>query len=350
MPRPLRIAAYALAGLTLVPLALLGVLTLTEWWPPKDVAQAVVGGAPGPLPTRLTLLTWNIGYAAMDRQTDFFMDGGRMSLGRSGSAVRANLAAIGALLRTRAPDVVILQEVDERARRSHGVGERASLERVLGDYAHTFTPNYRVPYVPVPLGHAMGGVRSGLLTLSRVTPLEARGLRLPGRQSWPNRLFNLKRAVTVVRLAVVGGRELVLVHVHLTAFDSVGNLRPLEEAFVRARVLREAEAGRYVIVGGDWNSELPGPGKPPCAPGMDDRSWLIDMPADFAPPGWTWAVGGNAPTVRTLGAPLSERTTCYAHIDGFLLSPGVELLRAQTLDLGFENSDHNPVEIEVALH
>ena len=36
-------------------------------------------------------------------------------------------------------------------------------------------------------------------------------------------------------------------------------------------------------------------------------------------------------------------------IDGFILSPNVTLESVETLDLGFANSDHNPVRISVEL-
>lgn len=350
MRRALKIAALALAALVALFVLLVGGLTLSEWWPPPDESLKVSGGAATPLPAELKLLTWNIGYAAMDSETDFFMDGGRMSHGRSAEAVQANLAAITAVLREHKPDLVMLQEVDMHASRSYGIDERGQLEASLKDYAAAFTTNYNVPYVPVPFGSPMGGVRSGLLTLTRTTPAEAHGLRLPGRQAWPNRLFNLKRMLTLVRLPAPGGKQLVLINAHLTAFDSVGNMRPLELAYLRERILAEQSAGSYVIVGGDWNSAMPGGKTPACDKSQDDRSWLIDMPADFIAAGWTWAAGLNAPTVRTLGAPRNSRSTCYAYIDGMLLSPGVELRRASTVDLNFQNSDHNPVEVEVTLH
>ena len=327
----------------------IGLLLLSEWQPPTDETYAVTGGSPGPLPATLRLISWNVGYAAMDRQTDFFMDGGRMSRGRSAAAVQENLTQIQTLLQTRRPDVALLQEVDQPSTRSYRIDERAQITAGLPDYAPIYTLNYNVPYVPVPLRQPMGGARSGLLTLSRVTPIEAHGLRLPGRQAFPNRLFNLKRTVSLLRLPAPSGRQLVLIHAHLTAFDSVGNMRQLESAFVRDIIVREQAQGHHVVIGGDWNSALPGSTTPPCSATQDDRSWLVDMPPDYAPPGFRWAVGTNAPTVRTLGAPRNGQTTCYAYIDGFLLSPGITLRRVETLDLGFQHSDHKPVEIEITL-
>ena len=43
------------------------------------------------------------------------------------------------------------------------------------------------------------------------------------------------------------------------------------------------------------------------------------------------------------------QNTQYYVIDGFIISPNVRLEFVKTLDLGFENSDHNPVHIQVTL-
>lgn len=350
MAKPLRIGIAIVASLVGLFLLLLAILSLTEWWPAVDETYTVSGGVPGAVPPALKIVTWNVGYAGLDSQTDFFMDGGKMSRGRSAEAVRENMAAITQVLRDHHPDIALLQEVDIEAARSYGIPEKAQLQQSFSEYASVFTQNYKVPFVPVPPSHPMGGAQSGIFALSRTQPLEAHGLRLPGRQAWPNRLFNLKRTLSVLRFAAPNGKQLVVVNAHLTAFDSVGNMRQLESAMVREKVLAEQQAGNYVIVGGDWNSALPGKATPPCNKDQDDRSWLIDMPQDFAPAGWNWAVGTNAPTVRTLGAPMNAKTTCNAYIDGFLLSPGIELKRVATVDLGFLHGDHNPVEMEIVLH
>ena len=60
----------------------------------------------------------------------------------------------------------------------------------------------------------------------------------------------------------------------------------------------------------------------------------------------------TVPTCRLLNQPYdpsdTENTQYYA-IDGFLVSPNVEVSAVKTLDLGFENSDHNPVLLTVSL-
>ena len=66
------------------------------------------------------------------------------------------------------------------------------------------------------------------------------------------------------------------------------------------------------------------------------------------PAGWRYAFDGTNPTCRLLDQPYCEDCQLYV-IDGFILSPNVELTQVETVHLDFTNSDHNPVRLEVRL-
>ena len=60
----------------------------------------------------------------------------------------------------------------------------------------------------------------------------------------------------------------------------------------------------------------------------------------------------SAPTCRLLNRPYDpaeDETTQFYVIDGFIISPNVRLDGVETVNLGFENSDHNPVKLSVSL-
>ena len=68
--------------------------------------------------------------------------------------------------------------------------------------------------------------------------------------------------------------------------------------------------------------------------------------------GCSFAYDTDTPTCRLLNQsynPDDTENTQYYVIDGFILSPNVELVAVETIDLGFEYSDHNPVSIRVIL-
>ena len=68
--------------------------------------------------------------------------------------------------------------------------------------------------------------------------------------------------------------------------------------------------------------------------------------------GWQCLMDTTLPSCRSLDQPLVGADTesfQYYLIDGFIVSEGVEILNLQTQDLGFVNSDHNPVVLDVRL-
>jgi endonuclease/exonuclease/phosphatase family metal-dependent hydrolase len=349
--RPLLAVSLA-AGLLLLIVALyLAFMTATDYRPPAELALETGNNAAAVLArgTPFSVLTFNIGYCGMEAGADFFMDSGRGSRGRSREQTRRNLERIAAFLDREKADLLLLQEVDRRASRSFQVDERRELERRFAGYGSVFALNYKVPWVPVPLLHPMGAVQSGLLTFSRFRVRSALRRRLPGQEGWPRQLAELDRCALESRLPLAGGGELVLFHLHLSVFDKGGRIRRQQLAYVRERLLAEFQKGNHVIAGGDWNHGLPG-SDPKRFPASRPRSrWYMELPPDFTPPGFRWALDPTVPSVRSSASPYRRGESFVAVIDGFLVSANVEVRSVGTRDLGFENSDHNPVTAVLVL-
>ena len=64
---------------------------------------------------------------------------------------------------------------------------------------------------------------------------------------------------------------------------------------------------------------------------------------------FSYVFDAETPTCRLLNKPYDKETAQHYIIDGFIISDNVELVSIKTHDLGFEFSDHNPVEIIVKL-
>jgi endonuclease/exonuclease/phosphatase family metal-dependent hydrolase len=346
MPGKTRHWLLRLSGLTLLAVALyLAFMTVSDYRPgealelgiERNRAEILSKGMP------LSVLTFNIGYCGLDAAEDFFMDGGRRSRSRSRRQTLLNLERIASFLTGSRADLLLLQEVDRRASRSHRVDESARLRHDLGSYASVFALNYNVPWVPVPLLRPMGAVKSGLLTFSRFKVRSALRCRFPGREGWPRQLAELDRCYIETRLPVRGGKELVLLNVHLSAFDRGGRIRKMQLAHLRKRMMAEYAAGRHVIAGGDWNHGLPGSDPRRFKATAERPGWYETLPDGFTPPGFVWAVDGAMPSIRGTAAPYRAGINFVAVIDGFLVSPNVEILEVNGRDLAFNNSDHNPV-------
>lgn len=74
-----------------------------------------------------------------------------------------------------------------------------------------------------------------------------------------------------------------------------------------------------------------------------------NKPADFLPDGFTWSFDPNHSTNRNVDIPYTKSKTGTTTIDFFILSPNITLLNTNTLQTGFEFSDHQPVVMEVEL-
>ena len=332
--------------------ALLGWLTATEFDPAP--VEAVEVSRAGDVDTlkggdTLTVLSWNVGYGGLGKDSDFFMDGGKDARSADEATVKAYLGGISATIRDSGADLVLLQEVDSDSSRTYGIDERNFLS--TGMSCEAYAMNYSCPFVPVPVP-PIGKVHSGLYTMADDLTIErADRISLPCPFSWPLRIANLKRCLLVSYLPIEGSdRQLVLVNLHLEAYDD-GEGKIAQTNQLRDFIAAEYEKGNYVIAGGDFNQVFPGsleryPNTHPenWEPGVLDEALL--------PEGWTLAYDLETPTCRLLNQPYDPADTVgtqYYVIDGLILSPNVELITAETLDLGFACSDHNPVQLEVKL-
>ncbi len=298
-----------------------------------------------------TALIWNIGYGGLGRESDFFFDSGHY-LTSGGhdvrpprEVVRKNVEGIVQTIRTHAADYYLLQEVDRHSRRSFFTNEFEAIAEALPGYAAFFATNYRVWRMPLPLAepwNAYGRVESGLATCLKVQPYESFRYQLPGNFSWPTRIFQLDRCVSLHRIRTRFGPDLVVMNIHHSAYDD-GALKQQQNDFLRKLAIGEYERGSFVLIGGDWNQCPPGFPFDKFMPGRTQGYTQLNLPADFMPEGWQWVHDPDTPTNRKVRHPYVPDSTFVTLIDFYLLSPNLEALEVRTIDLDFEYSDHQPV-------
>jgi endonuclease/exonuclease/phosphatase family metal-dependent hydrolase len=324
-------------------LVLLGLVrrAMIAYDPAPVVGLPVLGAAgPGVDSDRLELLSWNIGYAGLGRESDFVVDGGRHLRTKSRSLVERNLEAIVARVREDEPDVVLLQELARAGYITHGVDVLGRLQEALDGYQLAFAETLRVTGLPLVGNLEVGQgtfARQGISAAVRhalTSPATLLGMRVQN--------FHAVEA----RLRSTGpGASWVVFNVHMPAFDG-GSLRRQQLGEVLRLLEAEYEKGRYVVAGGDWNLRLVSTAFPHTTEERH-KFWVRDLPDDVTPSGWSWAVDARVPTNRTLEQPYRPGVNFTSVIDGFLVSPNVEILGAETLDLEFANSDHNPVRVQL---
>lgn len=359
MAKKILISIGAALGVILLAAAgLVGWLTLREYKPaavePIEVnrtgAPKQVFLAPG---DSVTVLSQNTGYAGLGQASDFFMDGGK-DVAPTKEQQEANQNGLAAQLEQYGADVYFLQEVDTNSGRTRSVDQsKIYWEQFLSDgkgsYSSAHTLNYSCDFVPFPWP-PIGKVHSGLQTLTRFNVDTAERVALPCPFSWPVRAANLKRCLLVSYVPLEGSnKELVLVNLHLEAYDD-GEGKAAQTNALMDLLTAEYEKGNYVIAGGDFNQTFPGAldAFPMQAPDLWTPGVLEE---DILPEGWRFACDLSTPSCRLLNHPYDPNPdgNQFYVIDGFILSPNVELNLVETLDNQFQYTDHNPVSLRVTL-
>ena len=332
---------------------LFGWLTAAEYRPaPVEDAEVLRTGENASLAVgdSVTVLSWNVGYGGLGKDSDFFMDGGKDSKSADRETVGRYLEGIHRTIVDQDPDLVLLQEVDTDSSRTYGIDERGLLAQ--GMSSQTFAFNYSCPFVPIPMP-PIGKVHSGLFTMTNGVEIErAERISLPCPFTWPTRVANLKRCLLVSYLPVAGSdKQLVLVNLHLEAYDD-GEGKVAQTNQLREFITAEYEKGNYVIAGGDFNQIFPG--SLARYPNTHPENWepgVLD--ANLLPDGWALAYDLRTPTCRLLNQPYDPSDTVgtqYYVIDGLIVSPNMTVKSVETIDAQFENSDHNPVRLELVLN
>lgn len=367
----LKIVGAALGIIIFIAAIFVGVLTVTEYKPQDSENLTVTyndqqATQDDSFPTdtnklsqqkelsigdNISVVTWNIGYGSLGANADFFMDGGDSVYTSTKEQVLTNMSAITEELNSLSPDIILLQEVDEKSSRSHKINEASIIKDELPSYNSSYAYNYKTLMVPYPIP-PIGQVTSGIMTLSTFEVSSANRIKLPCPFSYPIRLCNLKRCLIVSRIPLNGcDKELVIVNLHLEAYDS-GEGKAAQTQMLADILQAEANAGNYVIAGGDFNqtfsnvdlSAYPQQSNDLWAPGLIDTD---EFGQDF-----TCLTDSSAPTCRSLDKPYihaAKDNFQYYVIDGFIVSSNVKVKDVQTIDLGFENSDHNPLKLKVEL-
>ena len=362
LKRALKITFIILGVIAGLAILLVAVLTLTEY-KPDDTEELVITASHSSstdkaassrtlsLESPLSIVTWNIGYGCLGADADFFMDGGSSVYTADSAQVHDNMSSITSELASLAPDIILLQEVDERSSRSHRIDETEIIKDNLPEYSSAYAYNYKTLLVPYPLP-PIGQVTSGIMTLSSYPITRAERIQLPCPFTYPVRLCNLKRCLLVSRIPIEDSdRELVIVNLHLEAYDS-GEGKAAQTRMLADILQKESDAGNYVIAGGDFNqtfadadlSEYPLQSPELWAPGTIDTS---EFGISF-----TCLTDSSAPTCRSLDQPYTgsgHSSFQYYVIDGFIVSSNVEVNNIQTIDMDFQNSDHNPIRLEITL-
>ncbi len=308
-----------------------------------------------------TAVTYNIGFGAYGPEYSFFMDTGEMqdgtlTAGKYGKAiskasVKANTKGAAGELEKLDADFMLLQEVDVDADRSYHINQKEELIERFSDYGNVFANNFHSAYLFYPFSDPHGAVEAGLLNFSRYKIAEAKRRSYPVDNSFVTKFTDLDRCFAVMRLPVEGGKELVLINSHMSAYDEGGRIRAQQLELLNSVMEEEYQAGNYVIVGGDFNHAL----GEAVAEGFPTEqkfpAWVSILTQEEMAEGIAIQQAENeldVPTCRGADLPYTKGVNFTTVVDGFLVSDNVKAT-AENIDTDFGYSDHNPVLLRFEL-
>lgn len=305
--------------------------------PQRGPLEVTRGETLPPAGPGITLLTWNLGYAGLGKDADFVADGGTSYRFSPRELVEKNFAGIERVLREHPVDVLVLQEITRVSALNHGVPMWSRLGVLEPRADRVFMIDVATRLLPAPLR-----LEHGAAVVARARISSAERVPLPLEPEFILGFFRKQYSLLVTRMPAEGSGEWVIVNVHLSAFDKGADIRrrQLREALEFAAT--EFAKGNRVVLAGDWNMVLGGP-QFPHRTEAKFLDWLRPFPSDALPDGWRVGFDAGVPSVRTLHQRYVSGDNYVSIVDGFIVSPNVEIEEVRTIDLGFEFSDHQPV-------
>lgn len=300
-------------------------------------------------------VSYNLGFGAYSADYSFFMDGGTESRARSAQAVNDNITGAVTTAASYEPDILMLQEVDVNGTRSHHVNEYELACTLLSDfnYTHVFAQNYDSPYLFWPLLQPHGANQSGLAFFSRFPISESVRRSLPIEES-VMKLVDLDRCYSVQRIPTENGKELVVYHLHLSAYTSDGTIAEEQLKMLFNDMQAEYDKGNYILGGGDFNKDLLGNSAERF--GFEDAqayTWAQPIPDSLIPASFSvigaYDEANPVPSCRNADKPYSSDTFVVT-VDGFIVSDNIEVKESKVIDTQFAYSDHNPVLLDFVLN
>lgn len=258
------IAKWTLASLAFLVILFLIWVWLSTYHPRKVQSEPVIcfnESSKLKSGQKLKVLSWNVQYLA-GKNYVFFYDLPNNSgpdERPSSEDIAKTTKEVARIIHDENPDIILLQELDDGAKRTDYQDQLASLVSLLPeDYACYASAFYwKASFVPHP--RIKGKVGMKLVILSKYKIKEAIRHKLA---LIPANLliqqFNLKRAVLEVRLPVDGADDFVVLNTHLDAFAQGTNTLEKQVRQVQSILEKLDQNGLSWIIGGDFNLLPPG--------------------------------------------------------------------------------------------
>jgi len=270
-----------------------------------------------------SIVTYNIGYLsgmtnnlAVESPKELFDD---------------NLEIVTSEVKKLNPDIIAFQEIDFDASRSYHVNQEEEISK-LGFNYRAQTINWDERYLPFPywpISMHYGKVVSGQSIISKYPLKEQQRIVLERVADAPfhRDAFYLERLAQVVKV-VLNGKEVVLINIHLEAFEAATRVNQFEEVLAIFNTYKDTYP---TILLGDFNSKA------------RDKKAIVQK--IFA----MKDVGNAAFDMNNLGNTFNSKDP-FERIDYiFYTKNSIEYISGKVLNQFGQASDHLPVEMKFKL-
>ena len=291
---------------------------------------------------KLSIMSWNLGYAGLGAEEDFFADGGKNIRSHSQYNIAKNGMGICHTVRENQTDLYLFQEIAKPSYINYNFNLLKSINQELNSYTLNYLRQSYTVTIPWPLR-----IEVGNLIASKCIPFEISIHKLPGNKTG---LFCQKFNLIFAKFRIANSNKLwVIGNVHKSAFDSNATIRKLQVKEIVQQGIVEYTKGNCVVIGGDWNL-VPVKTTFPHTTAKKYLFWIFSFPKEYIPAGWHFYVDEKSPSVRTLQKSYVKNENYTTIIDGFLCSPNVKVAQVRTINQNFIYSAHNPVIINVEVN
>ena len=235
------------------------VIWATTYHPDKVQDEPVVCSEDAPLirpGQKLKVLNWNVQYMA-GKNYIFWYDlpkGSGPDTRPTPEDIAVTLKRVANVIIDEDPDIVLLQEIDDGAKRTDHEDQLEKLLALLPETycCYTSTFYWKAAFVPHP--KIMGSVGLKLSTISKYRVSKARRHQLPFLPNNPiTRQFYLKRAILEARFPQTDGNQLVILNTHFESFGQGTNTMQRQVHQTVSLLTKLSTKGFSWMIGGDFN-------------------------------------------------------------------------------------------------
>jgi endonuclease/exonuclease/phosphatase family metal-dependent hydrolase len=202
------------------------------------------------------IMTWNIQFMAGTGYHFWFEP-----LDDSGPDKRANkedilktIEAVAIVIQQENPDIILLQEVDDGAKRTDKEDQLQKLLKLLPKSysSHTSCFYWKTAFLPHPKIMGSTGMKLSIISKYKIENAVRHSLPLIP-QNWIVQQLGIKRAILEATFPYKGGGELIVMNTHLEAYSQGYDTLQKQVVQIKEQLLKLDEAQADWIIGGDFN-------------------------------------------------------------------------------------------------